>query len=90
MELSKAHTIFPKKSLAGSSFTHMSQDLAKVCKDLEQARVALVAASPHPRDYICDESAYAKARETHIEHLNALNLMIDFYTLKRDHCFEQA
>lgn len=84
------YTIFPLKSLNGSSMRTLAEDHTKVYHALEQALEKLAEASPHGRDYIGREEVYQAARADHDEQLRSLRKMIDFHLAKAMHCFDQS
>ena len=80
---------FPTRTLAGSSFEHLVEELNKVVSPLEEALYAIVDAMPHGRDYIGRDEEYKAACAQHTENYNDLLKLKNFFEDKRQHCFEQ-
>lgn len=81
---------FPKRTLSGSSFQHLAEELQEVVTKLEEAKAAAIKAAPHPRDYIHEgQGSLEYATNEHKAHLKALDELIYFYEQKRDHCLNQ-
>lgn len=91
MDLSLAtRTAFPKRTLSGSSFPHLAEDLQDTVTKLEDAKLAAIKAAPHPRDYIHQgEGVYDYALAEFKLHLKTLDELIHFYKQKRDHVLDQ-
>lgn len=81
---------FPSRSLAGSSMTVLAGDCSAAMVALEEARLKVIAATPHPRDYIGQEPTYQLARMEHDKIVKALSATIDFYEAKSIHCYGQV
>ena len=81
---------FPQRTLAGSSFEHLVEELNKVVSPLDEAIAALAFACPHPRDYIGRDDQHRAACAQHTENFNDLLRLKNFFEDKRDHCFDQT
>lgn len=86
----KDHITFPKRTLAGSSMSHMADDNCKVVSALNKALLAAVETCPHPRDYIGKEDMYQVARQEHNAKVDSIHDLIAFYTAKAEHCMDEA
>ena len=81
---------FPRKTLAGSDFPTMTNEVHEVVYTLNKAIDALCKVYPHPRDYIGQDALYQAANAQHEEHKKTLIDLVDFYESKRDHCNDQT
>ncbi len=86
----KDHITFPKRTLSGSSMSHMADDNYKAVSALNEALIAVVGTTPHPRDYIGKEDMYQVARQEHNAKVDAVRDLIAFYTAKAEHCMDEA
>jgi len=80
----------PTIHLNGSGASNLFRGYTNALKAIREAREALNATSPHPRDYYVsdDPTAYANAREQHYQRMKGLETLEQDLEALQIHVFE--